>query len=259
VLLFNIKVLLKVEKARVEEAVEAVTIKDKRTKLSWWDRFNKLRPVAQEAELDTGHDYDGIRELNNRLPPWWLYGFYISIVFAGIYLWRYHVSHSAPSSKEEFETSVAKGEAEVQEYLKKQGDNVDENTVTLLTDAADLEAGEAIFTNPANCVPCHRADAGGVVGPNLTDDYWLYGGNIKDVFKTIKYGTNKGMRSWKDDLSAKQIAQVASYVKSLHGSNPPNPKEHQGELYKEEAAPKADSLKTANDSIKAKDNKVVKK
>jgi len=260
VLLFNIKALLKVEKARLREAIaQPEVVREKRATLSWWDRFNKLRPVAQEAELDTGHEYDGIRELNNRLPPWWLYGFYVSIVFAAIYLWRYHVSHSAPSSKEEFETSVAKGEAEVQEYLKKQGDNVDENTVTLLTDAEDLAAGKAIFTNPANCVPCHRADAGGVVGPNLTDDYWIYGGNIRDLFKTIKYGTNKGMRSWKDDLSAKQIAQVASYVKSLHGSNPPNPKEHQGELYKDEGAPKTDSIKPANDSIKAKDNKVVMK
>ena len=261
VLLLNIKALLKAEKEKIVKAEAKVeTVEEKRMKLSWWDKFNKLRPVAQEAELDLGHTYDGIRELNNRLPPWWIYGFYLTIVFAGIYLWRYHISHSAPSSKQEFEIAVAKGDAQVEQYLKIKGDNVDENTVTMLTDAADIEAGKTIFTNPVNCVPCHRADAGGVVGPNLTDDYWLYGGSLKDVFKTIKYGTNKGMKSWKDDLSAKQIAQVASYVKSLHGTNPPNPKEQQGELYRDglTTKPAGDSLKTTNDSLRIKDGKVAK-
>jgi cytochrome c oxidase cbb3-type subunit 3 len=263
VLLINIKFLLKAEKDKVLQTEEAiiVPIEKKRPVLSWWDRFNKLRPVSQEGELDLGHEYDGIRELNNRLPPWWLYGFYLTIVFAGIYLWRYHVTHSAPSSKKEFELAVASGEEQVQRYLKMKGDNVDENTVTLLTAAVDIEAGKAIFTNPANCTPCHRADAGGVVGPNLTDDYWLYGGSIQDVFKTIKYGTNKGMRAWKDDLSAKQIAQVASFVKSLHGTNPVNPKEKQGELYKDEltSKPAVDSLKSTGDSLKVKESKVAVK
>ncbi len=261
IMLINIKLLLKIEKekALVTEK-EVQTKKSKESRLSWWDKINKLRPVTQEAELDLGHDYDGIRELDNRLPPWWLYGFYLTIVVAFIYLWRFHVSHTGPSSKEEFETAVAEGDMQVAQYLKMKGDNVDENTVTLLTDAGDIQAGKAIFVNPQNCITCHREDAGGNVGPNLTDDYWIYGGNIKDIFKTIKYGTAKGMRSWKDDLSAKQIAQVASYIKSLHGSNPPNPKERQGELYKEEPEIKpsaADSLKMLNDSIKAKESKVV--
>jgi cytochrome c oxidase cbb3-type subunit 3 len=266
VLLINIRFLLKVEKEKVAaplaETVE-VTEAVKRTRLSWWDKFNKLRPISQEADLDLGHDYDGIRELDNRLPPWWLYGFYACIVFAVVYMWRFHVSHTAPSSLEEFETSVAKADLQIKEYLKMKGDNVDENTVTFLSGVSDMEAGKAIFTNPMNCVPCHGGDGSGIVagnpgiGPNLTDDYWLYGGSIKDLFKTIKYGTNKGMRSWKDDLSAKQIAQVASYIKSLHGTKPAKVKEPQGELYKEEAVtPAVDSLKIMNDSIKAKDNKV---
>lgn len=246
-LLINIKFLLKQEKARiaapVTEEEKVIAEKEKANHLSWWDRFNKLRPVSQEAELDLGHDYDGIRELNNRLPPWWLYGFYLCIIFAVVYLWRFHVSHTGPSSKEEFETSIAKADLRVKEYLKKKGDAVDENTVTLLTAAEDISAGKAIFTDPSKCPACHGADGGGnAVGPNLTDDYWIYGGNIKDIFKTIKYGTNKGMRSWKDDLSARQMAQVASYVKSLKGTKPANPKDPQGELYKEEtAAPVADT------------------
>jgi cytochrome c oxidase cbb3-type subunit 3 len=262
VLLINIKFLLKVEKEKVisVEKAKVLTLEEKRARLTWWDKFNLLRPVTQEAELDLGHDYDGIRELNNRLPPWWLYGFYLTIIIGVIYFWRYQVSHSAPSSKEEYETEIAKGDFEVAQYLKMKGDNVDENTVTLLKGAEDIAAGKAIFTNPQFCMSCHREDAGGRegLGPNLTDDYWIYGGSIKDLFKTIKYGTTKGMRSWKDDLSAKQIAQVASYVKSLHGTNPANPKAPQGDLYKEEPVkPATDSLKMLNDSIKAKENKVV--
>lgn len=244
-MLFNIKFLLKTEKEKLVSVAELE--EQKKTKLSWWDRFNKLRPVTEEAELDLGHDYDGIRELNNRLPPWWLYGFYATIVFAGIYLWRFHVSHTGPSSKQEYERSVVSADLKVKAYLKLKGDLVDENTVTLLTSAEDINAGKALFTDPAKCPACHLPDGGGnAVGPNLTDDYWLYGGSIKDIFKTIKYGTSKGMRSWKDDLSAKQIAQLASYVKSLKGTKPAVPKEPQGELYKEEATPKA-----ATDTVKA--------
>ncbi|MFZ9387952.1 MAG: cbb3-type cytochrome c oxidase N-terminal domain-containing protein [Chitinophagaceae bacterium] len=249
VMLLNIKLLLRKEKARpaVEEE-EVVTEEEKANRLSWWDRFNALRPVSQEAELDLGHEYDGIRELNNRLPPWWLYGFYGTVLFAVIYLWRFEVSHSGPSSKEEYEASVARAEIRVQEYLKAQGESVDENTVKMLDSPEDLAAGKAIFTDPSKCPACHNPDGGGnAVGPNLTDDYWLYGGGIKDIFKIIKYGTSKGMRSWKDDLSPKQMAQVSSYVKSLKGTKPANPKEPQGDLYQEEAAPAAvaDSVATA--------------
>lgn len=248
-LLINIKFLLKQEKEKLAEPVteeeKVILEKEKINQLSWWDRFNKLRPVSQEADLDLGHEYDGIRELNNRLPPWWLYGFYATILFAAIYLWRFHVSHTGPSSKQEYETSVARAEQRVQEYLKLKGESVDENNVTLLTSSEDIAAGKAIFTDPAKCPACHMADGGGnAVGPNLTDDYWIYGGSIKSIFKTIKYGTNKGMRSWKDDLSAKQIAQVSSYVKSLQGTKPANPKAPQGDLYTEEP------VKAATDSTK---------
>ncbi len=240
-LLLNIKILLKKDIIKKVTAADiAIAAEKKANQLSWWDKVNKLRPVSEEAELDLGHEYDGIRELNNRLPPWWLYGFYATIVFAIIYLWRFEVSHNGPSSKQEFETSVARAEIKIMEYLKKKGDLVDENTVALLSSADDIAAGKALFTDPSKCPACHTAEGGGnAVGPNLTDDFWVYGGSIKDIFKTIKYGTSKGMRSWKDDLSAKQMAQVASYVKTLRGTNPPNPKEPQGELYKEEVAPAA--------------------
>ena len=246
-LLINIKLLLKKETQKlVTEAEVAEVEKQKANKLSWWAKINKLRPIKEEAELDLGHDYDGIRELDNKLPPWWLYGFYLTIIFAVVYLWRFQVSHTGPTGIQEYERSVAKAEINIQKYLKSKGESVDENTVTLLTDEADIAAGKAIFMDPSKCPACHNADGGGnAVGPNLTDDYWLYGGNVKDIFKTIKYGTTKGMRSWKDDLSAKQIAQLVGYVKSLKGSKPANPKEPQGELYKEASdTPVKDSTST---------------
>src|SRR5690606_28117333 len=141
--------------------------------------------------------------------------------------WRYHVAETAPLSDEEYRISVAKAEAEVEEYLRKKGESVNENTVSFLSDAADLANGKKIFT--ASCVVCHGGAGEGGVGPNLTDDYFLHGGDIKSIFKTIKYGVDgKGMASWQSVYSPKEMAQLASYVKSLVGTNPANPKEPQG-------------------------------
>jgi cytochrome c oxidase cbb3-type subunit 3 len=251
VLLFNLKKLLSQEEAFEEQTQPEGVIAAKKSWLSglfeWWERMNRFRPIKEEAQIDLGHDYDGIHELDNRLPPWWLYGFYLCIIFAGIYLYRYHVAHSAPLSGEEFKIEMVKADIEKQEYLKKSANNVDENTVKLLTNATDLEAAKQTFVTV--CAACHRPDGGGNVGPNLTDDYWLHGGGIKDIFKTIKYGwPEKGMKSWKDDYSPLQIEQLASYVKSLHGSHPVNPKDPQGTLYSDRVAP--DSAKTKADSIK---------
>ncbi len=218
-----------------------------------WNKANNFRSIQEEADLDLGHDYDGIRELDNRLPPWWLYGFYITIFFACVYLWRYQVAHSAPGSAEEYNIAVKEAAIKQEAYLAKAADKIDENSVKLLTDAADLAAGKKVFETV--CAACHKPDGGGLVGPNLTDDYWLHGGSIQDIFKTIKYGwPEKGMKSWKDDYSPKQIAQIGSYVKSLHGSNPPGAKEKQGELYQEQAAAPAgaaiDSTAKQPDSTK---------
>jgi len=242
-LLANIKILLKKEK--IKKATESELAAAKEPKISWWSKFNKFKPVEQEADIDLGHNYDGIRELDNRLPPWWLYGFYLTIIFAVVYLWRFHVSHTGPSGIQEYERSVAKAELKIQNYLKEKGDAVDENTVTLLTASDELASGKAIFIK--SCASCHTEKGGGLVGPNLTDDYWLHGGDVKSVFKIIRYGFN-AMPQWQNQYSNKEIAQVTSYIKSLKGTNPPNPKAPEGTLYKEEPAaepPVADS--TASD------------
>jgi cytochrome c oxidase cbb3-type subunit III len=242
-LLYHLKSLLAKEKPAVIRAEKESAI------ARWWTKANNFKPVQEEANIDLGHDYDGIRELDNRLPPWWLYGFYICIIFAGIYLWRYHVTHTAPSSLEELAAVMKKAEADKENYLKKAANNVNENTVTYLSDATALEAGKKIFVTA--CAACHAADGGGLVGPNLVDEYWLHGGSISDIFKSIKYGwPEKGMKSWKDDYSPAQIAQLASYIKSLKGTKPATAKEPQGEIYQEQAAG-ADSLTKESTVIKA--------
>jgi cytochrome c oxidase cbb3-type subunit III len=245
-LLMNLKKLLAKE-AAIQASSEDATEKAPSSFLLWWDKMNSFKPIQEESSIDLGHDYDGIRELDNRLPPWWLYGFYVTIIFAGIYLYRYHVAKTAPLSKEELTIALDQAEVEKEAYLKKSANNVDENTVTYLTSPADKDAGQKIFTTI--CAACHLPDGGGSVGPNLTDNYWLHGGSIKDIFKTIKYGyPEKGMKSWKDDYTPTQIAQLASYVKSLVGTKPAKGKEPQGVLFED----KATGTAVTTDSTKSK-------
>ena len=213
---------------------------------AWWDKFNKSVAIEDEQDVQLDHNYDGIHELNNALPPWWLYGFYITIVFAGIYLWRYHVSHTAPSSYEELVADNTKAEAELKIALAKKGDLVDENSIEFKDDAAMIASGRELFL--ANCKVCHGENAEGLSGPNLTDQYWIHGGNIKDVFKTIRYGVlDKGMIAWGNTLSNKQIATLATYIKSI--KTPVKGLPPKGELYVEDGAaapaPATDSTATA--------------
>ncbi len=195
-----------------------------------YKRLLGSRPMEDEGEIVLDHNYDGIRELDNKLPPWWLYGFYASMVFALVYFLRFQV-FDGPTQADEYQQEVAQAKVAIAEYKKTHKDEIDANSVELLTDAEDLKAGKAIFT--ANCIPCHKAGGAGGIGPNLTDDYWILGGGIKNVFHTITEGgrAGKGMISWKTTFKPGEIAQVASYVISLHGTNPPDAKEPQGELW----------------------------
>lgn len=205
--------------------------------------------VENEESILLDHDYDGIKELDNNLPPWWKYGFYLTILIAIIYLINYHVIKTSPLQGEEYTLSVKKAEAEIAEYIKNSANNVDESTVKMLDNASDLTAGKELFI--ANCAACHGKLGEGTVGPNLTDDYWLHSGSIKDIFKTIKYGyPDKGMKSWKEDFSPMQIAQLTSFIRTLRGTNPPKPKDKQGELYVEGPAVVTDSTAVIADSLK---------
>jgi len=197
--------------------------------------FTKAVPLDKEADLLLDHDYDGIKELDNALPPWWKYGFYITIVVAVFYLLKFEVWHTGMNPTEEYNKEMTTAKIETEAYLASAKENVDENSVTEL-DVAGIAAGKAIFAK--TCVPCHLAEGQGLVGPNLTDEYWIHGGGIKDIFKTIKYGyPDKGMQSWQSTYSPVQMQQLASYIRSLKGTNPPNPKAPQGDLYKEVTAP----------------------
>ncbi|HMC01078.1 MAG TPA: cbb3-type cytochrome c oxidase N-terminal domain-containing protein [Flavobacteriaceae bacterium] len=193
------------------------------------------RPIQEEHEIILDHNYDGIRELDNSLPPWWLYSFYITIAFGAIYLLRFHV-FNGENQYQELETEYAEAKRAIEEYKKTAKDLVDINTVTLLTDASDLKAGQAIFET--NCVVCHKSDGGGGIGPNLTDNYWILGGGIKNVFHTVSEGgrDGKGMIAWKQTLKPSEIAQVSSYVLQFQGTTPAEPKDPEGEIWVDENA-----------------------
>jgi len=203
-------------------------------------KLTRSKEIEQEADVLLDHNYDGIRELDNVLPPWWVYLFYSCIVFAAIYLFRFHMMNG-DTQAQEYEKEVAAAKIAVDEYNKTAPDQMNKEKVTLLTDATSIAAGKDIFMK--NCIPCHRPDAGGQIGPNLTDDMWINGGGIKNVFNTIMEGgrDGKGMVSWKATIKPSDIQKVASYVLSLQGSKPVNPKPTEPEAKKwvDENAPKA--------------------
>ena len=177
-------------------------------------------------KLISGHEYDGIKELDNRLPKWWLGLFYITIIFAAVYFLRFHVLKTAPLQEDEYNNEVAA--AETKYKAVQPANTIDASTVTLMSDESSLAAGKVIFDK--NCVVCHLALGQGLVGPNLTDNYWIHGCTIGEVFNLITIGVpEKGMISWKTQLTPEQIQQVSSYILSLKGTNPPNPKEPQGQ------------------------------
>lgn len=204
--------------------------------------------IEEEDSILLDHDYDGIRELDNDLPPWWKYGFYLTIVASVVYMLHYHVLGTGDLQLKEYEKDIAQAKLAVDEYMRNSANNVDENTVKLLTEESDLAAGKDIFI--ANCAACHGKLGEGSVGPNLTDDYWLHGGSIQDVFKSVKYGwVEKGMKAWKEDLSPIQIAQITSFMKTLRGTNPINSKAAQGDLFVEENISSNDSILIKTDSL----------
>jgi cytochrome c oxidase cbb3-type subunit 3 len=187
-------------------------------------------PVAKEKDILLDHDYDGIHELDNNLPPWWKYGFYVTIAFAFVYMIVYHVTGTGKLQKAEYEEELRVAELQRQERMKNAAEFVTEDNVSALTEADALGQGKEIFVK--NCAACHRPDGGGQVGPNLTDEFWIHGGGIKNIFKTITYGVPaKGMISWQAQLSPKQIQQVSSYILTMQGSNPTGAKEPQGDKW----------------------------
>jgi len=230
---FNGKIVSNLRQMREANLTDA----EKSSQPDWYKsllkKLTKSKPIEEEDDILLEHAYDGIRELDNDLPPWWVYSFYISIAFAIGYLSYYHI-FDGDDQIDLFNQEMAQAKIDVEEYKKTAKDLIDASTVELLTDADNLASGKAIFSQ--KCVACHQADGGGAIGPNLTDEYWILGGGIKNVFTTVSEGgrDGKGMISWKSELKPSEIAQVASYVLSLQGTTPAKPKAPQGEIWKAE-------------------------
>ena len=219
-----------VERKKVEEKVAVLEKKmgKKLGKLTLFEKILQVRPTHTDVDVAMGHNYDGIEELDNPPPPWFMFLFYGSILAAIIYFSVY-ILGSGLTQEQEYEAELKQADIAQAKYLAEAGDLVDETNVTYNEDAAFLKEGEAIYND--KCVACHLEDGGGSIGPNLTDKYWIHGGGIKEVFSTIKYGvTAKGMQSWKN-LGAANMHKVSSYVLSLQGTTPANPKEPEGELW----------------------------
>ncbi|WP_255156948.1 cbb3-type cytochrome c oxidase N-terminal domain-containing protein [Ferruginibacter sp. HRS2-29] len=218
-------------------------------KLTVFQKIIKPQAAEEEARLDLNHDYDGIRELDNNIPGWWKVAFFATFMFAIVYMYRLYGSETMPNQLQELAMSNEAADLRKLEYLKEAANNIDENNVKMLG-VDDIAAGRELFTK--NCVACHGDRAQGGVGPNLTDDHWLHKGSIHDIFYSIKYGwQEKGMKSWKEDFSPQQIAQLASFIKTVANTNVEGGKEAQGELYVDVAAVAAAD---SSGSIKTKNN-----
>jgi cytochrome c oxidase cbb3-type subunit III len=201
--------------------------------------YTSIAPKSAGAVLPLEENHDGITEMDNLIPPWFNYLFGGTIVFAVVYLLNYHVWQSSPLPLAEYAEEVAAADLSRRVRMASEG-TINEDELAPLVDEASLKEGQEKFLR--NCVTCHGSHAEGIVGPNLTDQYWIHGGGIRNVYITIKNGVpEKGMISWKLVFTPKEIQQIASFVLSVQGSNPPNAKKAEGNLYTEPKAQPKDS------------------
>jgi len=228
VLALSIQVLIRITLQPLGKSVS----KDKGP--SWWSRFAGVAPApGKQMDREIGHVYDGIQELDNDMPPWFKYLFYVTIIFAVLYILDYHVLKLSPLQDEEYALEVEAAEIELAKVREQSEMSIDEHSVKFVSDPASLESGKTIYLQ--NCAVCHGQKGEGMVGPNMTDEFWINGGGIQNIFKSIKYGVpEKGMISWQNQLNPKQIQEVSAYIITLEGTNPPNPKAPQGDIWKPE-------------------------
>lgn len=227
-----LKVIVNKDKVKTGAAVEAEP--------SFWSGFNKTMtdavPIEKERTILLDHEYDGIRELDNHLPPWWKWLFYFTIGWSVIYLIVYHVTGTMPLQEEEYQMELAEAREAVEARQVASTESIDESTVEFSDDPAHLANGQTLYER--NCAVCHQNDGGGLVGPNFTDKYWIHGGSMQDIYRVVKYGVpEKGMISWQAQLSPVDMRDVSSYILTFQGTTPANGKEPQGDLYEPSAAP----------------------
>ena len=187
-------------------------------------------PIEEEHTILTDHEYDGIRELDNNLPPWWIYGFYFCILWGVAYFTHYHVMNLGDSSADEYNTEMAEAKEAVSAYRATMKDLITVENVVYLEDVPSVAEGRELFLT--HCSACHLEDGRGEIGPNLTDKYWLNGGDVKSIFKVVRDG-KKEMPSWESTLKTKGVQKVISFIHSIQGSNPQNAKAPEGLEHKE--------------------------
>lgn len=235
--LLNIMIKMQQIKMYQEQGIEIFQEAVKEPVESFWKRqykrWTNVVPVEKEKEILLDHNYDGIRELDNSLPPWWVAMFFLTIAFGGVYMLYYHVTGIGMGSAAAYETEMKEAQIAVAAFQAKQAQRVDEENLTPLTADGDIAAGQTLFKT--NCIACHGALGEGGVGPNMTDPYWIHGGGIKNIYLTIKNGVpEKGMIAWKNQLRPADMHRLASYILTLQGTNPPNGKAPEGELFQAE-------------------------
>ena len=203
--------------------------------ISGWKKFvqslTKAHELDKEDEILTDHDYDGIKELDNVLPPWWKYGFYITIIIGAYYYVQVFTNSEEYSQEKEYAAEVEKANQEIEAYKAANPDLFNTDNIELLTDAASLNKGKELFTTKT-CTACHLDDLGGSIGPNLTDENWILGGGMANIFNTISKGgrPGKGMIAWEGTLSVEERQLLSSYIISVQGTTPANPKAAEGDI-----------------------------
>ncbi len=214
--------------------VKKIIMNKNSEKTSGWKRFmkslTKAHDLGTEEDIMLDHDYDGIKELDNVLPPWWLAGFYITIAMS-IFYFIMAVGFDKYNQYDEFNDDVATAKAEVEAYKAANPQLFDDANILAYTDAENLAKGKELFASKT-CVVCHLADLGGSIGPNLTDDHWILGGGVKSIFSTITNGgrPGKGMIAWESTVTREERIQLASYIISMQGTKPAVAKPAEGDI-----------------------------
>ncbi|MDX1827931.1 MAG: cbb3-type cytochrome c oxidase N-terminal domain-containing protein [Lutibacter sp.] len=202
--------------------------------ISGWQRFlksmTKANELGKEEDVMLDHDYDGIKELDNVLPPWWKAGFYITIAI-GVFYSIMVIGFNKYNQFDELKDELATAKKQVETYKSEHPELFSTENITAFTDAENIAKGKALFTSKT-CFACHAADLGGGIGPNLTDNHWILGGGIKNIFHTISKGgrPGKGMVAWEATISKLERQQLASYIISMQGTTPAAPKAPQGDI-----------------------------
>jgi len=190
-----------------------------------------------ERDRLLGHEYDGIEEYDNPLPGWWVWIFWATIVFSGIYVAVYHIG-PGPSVIAQYDEDVRLAAALTAKQAGAAGEVSEDMLAVLQTNPAAMAQAKQIFAT--RCAACHGDRGQGIIGPNLTDEYWLHGGRLTEIHRTIREGVpEKGMVPWKEQLQPAELSAVAAFVGTLRGSNPPNPKPPQGVTSAGQQAPEA--------------------